>query len=111
MPTDPVFQPFRVDVHHEGGRVRIVPVGELDLATAPEVDEALRAAANLDHQGIALDLREVIFMDSSGLRLILRWNAAARDEGRSFGVIRGDDVVQRVFDATRVAEHLTFVDP
>ena len=111
MPTDPAFEPFRVDVLHEDARVRVVPVGELDLATAPEVDEALRAAANLDHQGIALDLREVIFMDSSGLRLILRWNAAARDEGRAFGIIRGGEVVQRVFEATRVAEHLTFVEP
>ena len=111
MPTDIAFQPFRVDVHHEAARVRVAPVGELDLATAPEVDDALRAAYDADHQGIALDLREVIFMDSSGLRLILRWNETARAEARTFGVIRGDEVVHRVFEATRVVEHLTFVDP
>ncbi len=111
MPTDPAFQPFRVDVHHEGARVRVVPVGELDLATAPVVDEALRAAYDEDHQSLALDLREVIFMDSSGLRLILGWNATARGDARQFGVIRGGADVHRVFEATRVVDHLTFVEP
>jgi anti-anti-sigma factor len=111
MPTDPAFEPFRVDVHHEDARIRVVPVGELDLATAPAVDDALRAAYELDQEAVAIDLRKVIFMDSSGLRLILRWNAAARDQSRRFGVIPGDEVVQRVFEATRVAEHLTFVEP
>ena len=111
MPTDPAFEPFRVDVHYEDARVRVAPVGELDLATAPAVDEALRAAYDENRHSLALDLREVIFMDSSGLRLILRWNAAAREDARPFGVIRGSDDVHRVFEATRVTEHLTFVEP
>lgn len=111
MPTDPAFRPFRVDVHVEGARVRVVPVGELDLATVPIVDDALRAAYAEDHHGIALDLREVIFMDSTGLRLILRWNATAQGDARAFGVIRGSAVIQRVFDATLVADLLTFVEP
>ena len=111
MPIDPAYEPFRVDVHHEDTRIRVVPVGELDLASAPEVDEALRAAYGLDGHAIALDLREVIFMDSSGLRLVLRWNAEARDDARAFGVIRGAEIVHRVFEATRVTEHVTFVEP
>ena len=111
MPTDTAFQPFRVDVYDEEGRIRIAPVGELDLATAPEVDDALRAAFEGPARIVTLDLREVTFMDSSGLRVVLRWDAAGRSDGTAFGLIRGDHVVQRVFEATRVAERLTFVEP
>ena len=111
MPTDTAFQPFRVNVYDEEGRIRIAPVGELDLATAPALDEALRAAFESAARIVTLDLREVAFMDSSGLRLILQWDAAGRRDGTAFGLIRGDEVVQRVFEATRVAERLTFVEP
>jgi anti-anti-sigma factor len=111
VPTDTAFQPFRVDVHEEEGRIRVAPVGELDLATVPAVDDALRAAFEGPSRIVTIDLREVTFMDSSGLRLVLRGDAAARSDGTALGLIRGDEVVQRVFEATRVAERLTFVDP
>jgi anti-anti-sigma factor len=58
-----------------------------------------------------LDLRQLSFMDSSGLRLILAWDAHARRDGHDFGLVRGDDSVHRVFELTRVAERLTFVAP
>jgi anti-sigma B factor antagonist len=111
VPTDPAFQPFRVELHEEADRIRVVPVGELDLATAPIVEERARAA--WDHQTplVVLDLREVTFMDSSGLRLILGWDAESRRDGTAFALIRGDATVQRVFEATLVAERLTFVEP
>ena len=111
MPIDPAFQPFRVELFEETGRVRVMPVGELDLATAPIVNERARAAWESGAALVVLDLREVTFMDSSGLRLILGWDAEARRDGIGFALIRGDDTVQRVFDATRVTERLTFVDP
>ena len=49
-----------------------------------------------------LDLRDVSFMDSSGLRLILAWReeAAARTRARRSGMIPGREVVERVFDTT-----------
>lgn len=34
--------PFRVDVHPARDRVRVVPVGELDVATAPELERIAR---------------------------------------------------------------------
>ena len=50
-------------------------------------------------------------MDSSGLRLILTWHDEAARDGVTFGLIAGEEVVQRVFDTTRVRELLTFVEP
>lgn len=51
--------------------------GELDIATAPELSNALTA-----YQGskapIALDLSELTFIDSSGLRALLSTNSGGR---------------------------------
>jgi anti-sigma B factor antagonist len=104
-------EPFRCDVLPAGdARVVLRPVGELDLATAPEVDrqlERLRAAGCTE---LVLDLRAVPFMDSSGLRVVLRWNELAAKNGCVFTLIRGPELVQRVFQATRVADALRFTE-
>ena len=58
-----------------------------------------------------LDLRGLTFMDSTGLRLVIRWHAAARDDGFHFAVVPGPDVVQRVFRLTGMDAHLTVAEP
>jgi anti-sigma B factor antagonist len=109
MPNPP--EPFRCDVRPAGDRrVFVRPVGELDIATAPEVDAQLGSLREAGYTELVLDLRDVAFMDSSGLRVILRWNEIAAGDGCAFMLIRGHDVVQRVFDTTRVAHALTFAD-
>jgi anti-anti-sigma factor len=50
-------------------------------------------------------------MDSTGLRLVIRWHTAARDEGFRFAVVPGPDVVQRVFRLTGMDAHLTVAEP
>ena len=111
MQTSP--EPFRCDVQPaRDGRVMLRPAGELDIATAPEIDCRARAAAPCEGATeLVLDLRDVAFMDSSGLRVILRWNELAARDGCRFALIRGSDLVQRVFEATRVATALTFTEP
>jgi anti-sigma B factor antagonist len=110
MTTHP--EPFRCDVLPKGdGRVVLQPVGELDIATAPEVDGALERLRDAGYQELVLDLRGVPFMDSSGLRVVLRWNELAAHGDCVFAVIRGPELVQRVFQATRVADALTFAEP
>jgi anti-sigma B factor antagonist len=110
MTTAP--EPFRCDVLPTGER-RIVlrPVGELDIATAPAVDRELERLRAAGYTELVLDLRAVPFMDSSGLRVVLRWNELAAQDDCAFAVIRGPEPVQRVFQATRVADALTFAEP
>jgi anti-anti-sigma factor len=103
------LEPFRVDVHPERETVRVVPVGEIDMATVGEVDERMRDLRNVGFRHFVLDLREVRFMDSSGLRLILGWDAHARGNGISFELIKGSAGVQRVFEVAGVLDDLPFV--
>ena len=94
------------------GSVAIVaPTGELDLSGATILEAELdRLAADPELAGIVLDLRGLEFMDSSGLRLVVLADMQAREAGRRFSLIRGDETVHRVFEITRMSERLDFVD-
>jgi anti-anti-sigma factor len=52
--------------------------GELDIATAPELESALLRPRPRDER-VILDLAELRFIDSTGLRVLLRATKAAKD--------------------------------
>ena len=60
---------------------------------------------------LVLDLRGLTFMDSTGLRVVMRWDGTAREAGLAPVFIPGPPAVQRVFETTRLMDRLTFVDP
>jgi anti-sigma B factor antagonist len=101
-------QPFRCDVARDGETLRITLTGELDLARAAEVEPVLRGDGARQR---VLDLRELTFMDSSGLRLILSAHAAARRDGTILEIVPGPPSVQRVFQICGVENELRFVGP
>jgi anti-anti-sigma factor len=89
----------------------IAATGELDLSGAAILEAELeRLAAEPDLATVVLDLRGLEFIDSSGLRLVVMADMRARETGRRFALIRGDDTVHRVFEITRMSERLEFVD-
>jgi anti-anti-sigma factor len=96
----------------ERGQLTVLVLrGELDLSGTPAVEAELeRLAAEPGVEAVALDLRELEFLDSSGLRLIVLADQRLRDAGRRLALVRGPQSVQRVFDITRVSERLDFVD-
>lgn len=63
--------PFEARIISSGTRaVRVVVSGELDLASAPQLDVALRQALAIAND-VVLDLAQVRFIDSTGLYTIL----------------------------------------
>ncbi len=101
--------PFRVEVHDGEDPVRVAPVGELDLATGGELEARLSELLEAGVRDVVLDLRELRFIDSAGIRLILVADKAARAEGRGFAVISGPPVVQRVLEISGLISHLRFL--
>ena len=85
--------------------------GELDIATAPRFEEALRRAEAERPETIVVDLSELAFMDSTGLRSIVSADGRAREAGRRLVLVRGSEMVQRVMRLTRLDERLEFVEP
>jgi anti-sigma B factor antagonist len=103
-------QPFRCEVQAEREGVRIRPVGEVDLATVDVVQAQLAELKAVGFSQLTLDLRAVSFMDSTGLRMILEWDASSRADGFAFSLVAGSPAVQRLFDVTGTRERLDFVD-
>jgi anti-sigma B factor antagonist len=101
---------FHVAVREEDGAIVIVIGGELDLASAPRLDEEVQTALSSEAETLILDLRELAFMDSTGLSVLVRAHQAAEDAGRRLIVVQGPAQVARLLSLTGVAERLTVVD-
>src|SRR5688572_26890332 len=90
--------------------VEIAVRGELDLSTVDKLEEELKRLERGRPAVIVLDLSELEFLDSTGLRLIVTADQRARTEGRRLAVVKGPETVQRVFTITRLDERLEMVD-
>ena len=94
-----------------GDAVVIAMAGELDVAGSAIVEQELeRVRADIDPRAIVLDLSDLEFMDSTGLRLVVLADVKAREDGRHFALVRGNEEVHRVFEITRMTDRLTFLD-
>lgn len=112
--TDVPFPPpesFHCETRRDGATSLVRPIGELDLDTAPLLEEELTAVRAAGAGRIVLDMRALTFMDSTGLRLMIRWDTAAREEGFEFAIVPGPEVVQRVFRLTGMEAEMTVVPP
>ena len=101
---------FAVSTQTAGRAITLALRGELDLLSSPVLERALDDAAGSDVELIVVDLRELEFMDSTGLHVVVQAQQRTCDGGRRFALIRGPEVVQRLFDLTGVADGLTIVD-
>jgi len=83
--------------------------GELDLATSPLLRRALRDAQQYARV-VVLDLRELTFIESSGVHVILEAAASVRrGEGRLI-LVRGPADVDRALTLTGASDQVLIVD-
>lgn len=101
---------LRVETHNGGGDVVLSVQGDVDLATAPELEVALERALEGAARRLVVDLRGVSFLDSTGLAVLLRQDQRARDAARHLVVVKGPPQVQKPFEITGMSGRLTMVD-
>lgn len=92
----------------EGEAHIIELIGELDLDGAPRLEEELRSVEASDAESIVVDLGQLEFIDSTGIRLIVM--ACERSEEGRVSLLRGPKQVHRVFEITDLADRLPFAD-
>jgi anti-sigma B factor antagonist len=102
---------LRIEVRHGTERVIVRMVGELDMATAPLLQSAIDAAELGPKAMVVLDLQQLRFIDSTGLRAVLQVRERCRERGQEFAVTRGSAQVQRLLSVTGVDQHLSTVAP
>lgn len=92
----PLRPDLTVEIARVGAASVVSPHGEIDIATAAKVQHALDTARGAE--ALVFDLREVEFIDTSGLRLIVEERHRAEADGYGFAVVRGSSQVQRLLE-------------
>ena len=87
--------------HGDAAGVPVVRVvGELDIATAPELQEAVDAALRTSPAALVVDLTPATFLDSTGARTIATSAKRGRAAGTTVSLVcpAANTIVRRVVD-------------
>jgi anti-sigma B factor antagonist len=103
-------EPLGAACSREGDTTLVRIFGELDLATVPSLESEMAVILKDGSRVVALDLRELDFIDVAGLRLALRLEGRAQLHGVRFALVRGPVRVQRVFELTGMERFVPLVD-
>jgi anti-anti-sigma factor len=101
---------LRVEQRTAPDRVVLELHGELDLSAAPLLAAEIERAENGEHGVLVLDLENLDFVDSAGLRVILAAHERALGSSREFAITTGTPQVRRLFEIAGVGEHLRTID-
>jgi len=96
--------PFHISTGAQDGRQVVIPEGELDLATAPLLEQRLIQV--LPAGDTMLDLSRVSFIDSTGIALLVSVSATAREHGWRLELCDPSPHVDRLIKLTSVTELL-----
>jgi anti-anti-sigma factor len=101
---------FSVEVRGSDRATVVAVRGELDIASSPELEDALARVSEWGTELVILDLRELDFMDSTGLQVLVKAHQRAKDGGPRFAAVKGGPQVQRLLSMTGMDERMMLVD-
>ena len=102
---------FVCDVRPEGRKVVVRLAGELDLQVADDVGAVVEELLDAGSPQVVIDLRNLSFLDSSGVHMLIEAGQAAERRRRALALIRGPRNVQRVLQITGTEALFAFVAP
>jgi anti-anti-sigma factor len=102
---------FTIETSQEAGHLVVRPHGELDLATAPDLEELVLGRL-AEGARVVLDLRGLSFMDSSGVRVLVAAHARASVDGCELTIVRPErgGAVDRILEVSGIEQALQLVD-
>lgn len=103
-------QPLRITIEALEDARLVRAAGEIDKSTVAALRRELDVA-RAEPATVLLDLSEVSFIDSSGLRLLLDASRTSAVTGWPFFIVRPSAVVQRLIHVSRTADELALVEP
>jgi anti-sigma B factor antagonist len=94
-------QPFRLRSITAGADCAVLHVrGEVDMYTAPQLREHVIDLLTTGTRHIIADLREVDFLDSTGLGALVGSLKRLREQGGSLKLVTGTDRIRQLFRLT-----------
>lgn len=100
---------LRVELRRGRDRAIVALAGECDLNGVPLLERELESSDAREADALVLDLTQLEFMDSTGLRTLLSAQSAAAERGQAFAITEGKEQVERLLRVTGVAEQLRII--
>lgn len=94
----------------EGNKTVVAISGELDVFTAPKLDEMLAESIEAGRINLILDLTDVTFLDSTGLGTMVKALKRARERGGSLKVVATAERITKVFKITELDRAMSLSD-
>ena len=85
-------------------RGRVVAVGEIDASSAPQLADALDQLLESGADALIVDATDVTFLDSSGLRVLVRASKTVEAQGGTVVLDGMSPAVQRILEVTGLLE-------
>jgi anti-anti-sigma factor len=106
-----VYDTLHVVVHPTGpGSCRVTVVGDLDVVSAPDVREAVKAAVSA-HDRVEVDCGRLTFCDCTGLSALLAAARAARASGSELRLCAVPHALARLLRLTHAGSAFTIEPP
>jgi anti-sigma B factor antagonist len=99
---------FAITLTRGPGRVTLALAGEMDMTTTPRLQKYLSTLAQTHQGAIVIDLRQLTFVDSTGIRALVAADRHARRDGWHLTILNGPPHVQRVFEISGLSDVLPF---
>ena len=103
--------PFALTIARDGSHTLVSLQGELDIATEGELAAGLGLVLGPPTSVLTLDLRELTFLDSTGLRILLNLRTQCEESDCRLRLIPGGPAIQRAFDVSGLTAHFAIADP
>ena len=101
----------QIELSISGDTAWLTATGQIDIYCGDRFIARLREARDAEPQTLIVDLREVTFIDSTGLSLLLKADGLARQNHFELHILRSHaEIVQAVLEATGVDKFLPLVD-
>jgi anti-sigma B factor antagonist len=102
--------PLAISENNEGHECRLVLSGELDLSNAEELRDRIQAVQTGGASRVVVDLSGLGFIDSTGLRILLRAEQESREDSGFLSFVPPQGQVERVMKLAGIDAELTFVE-
>jgi anti-sigma B factor antagonist len=94
---------LRVD--RNGGAASVAVAGEIDLTSAPKLDDEVTGLIEDSVNTLTIELSGVSFMDSTGLRVLLKASKLLESSGGNLILGTPSDPVRRLLEVSGLDTH------
>jgi anti-sigma B factor antagonist len=103
-------QQFQIEERSVQGATVVAVTGEIDVATAPQLQECLHGLIAQGRPSLVIDLLAVTFLDSTALGVLVGALKRCREQGGDLQLVVADARILKIFEITGLTTVFPIVD-